>query len=97
LRAEGAGAHRLTGTADGQDTFVKVVKLVVSTGKWFWDVLPDLSSSLRANERLLLRRVGDRQQQTTLAQGKWIALLIHCLVVLGSAVWPEVIRMHAGG
>jgi hypothetical protein len=36
----------------------------------------DLSSSLRANERLLLRRqVGDRQQQTTLAQGKWIAFI----------------------
>jgi hypothetical protein len=56
-------------------------------------------SLLRANERLLLRRqVGDRQEQTTLAQGKWIAFIDSVFrVVLGSgAVWPEVIRMHAG-
>jgi hypothetical protein len=42
-------------------------------------------------------QVGDRQEQTTLAQGKWIAFIDSVFRVLGSgAVWPEVIRMHAG-
>jgi hypothetical protein len=57
-------------------------------------------SLLRANERLFAQEAsaGDRQEQTTLAQSKWIAFIDSVFrVVLGSgAVWPEVIRMHAG-
>jgi hypothetical protein len=40
--------------------------------------------------------VGDRQEQTTLAQ-KWIAFIDSVFrVVLGSGAVSEVIRMHAG-
>jgi hypothetical protein len=68
----------------------------VSTGKWSGMTWVCLVSAC-ANERLLLRRqVGDRQEQTTLAQ-KWIAFIDSVFrVVLGSGAWPEVIRMHAG-
>jgi hypothetical protein len=79
----------------------------VEVGCVYWEVVLVIFSwvcpcfsLLRANERLfLLRRAsaGDRQEQTTLAQGKWIAFIDSVFRVLGSgAVWPEVIRMHAG-
>jgi hypothetical protein len=54
---------------------------------WVSFMVWSCSSLLRANDHLLLRRqgAGDWQQQTTLAQGRWIAFLGSvCRLVLDS-------------